>query len=111
MSEKVYMVWDIYDGVRSGIADYVGEPHYFECVFDDQEQEFSKTFELKSIDSDTLSNAQEQWLIYRAWEENYHQGLEPLETHPGHGGVDDRYDELERLIKDKLEAIPVATSA
>lgn len=110
MREHVYMVWDIYDGVRSGIADYLGEPHYFECVVDDQEQEYSNNFELKPIDRETLLEAQEQWSIYRAWEAKFHGGSEVLETHPGHGGVNQRYDELERLVKDRLEAIPVATS-
>ena len=111
MSDHVYMVWDFYDGVRSGIAEYSGAPHYFECIFDNQEQEYSDTFILKPIDQETLFEAKEQWSIYKAWEARFHGGSEPLETHPGHGGVNLRYDELERLLKDKLKAIPVAASA
>jgi len=104
------MVWDIYDGIRSGIADYFGEPHYFECIFDDQKYEYSNTFELKLIDHETLIEAQEQWSIYRTWEEKFHAGSESAETHPGRGGVSCRYDELERLVKEKLETMPVVAS-
>ena len=32
MSEPVYMVWDRYDGPRTGIASFQGSSHYFACV-------------------------------------------------------------------------------
>lgn len=28
-AEQVYVVWNLWDGVRSGIADYDGAPHFF----------------------------------------------------------------------------------
>lgn len=99
------MVWDIYDGVRSGIADYAGQPHYFNCLFDKEAQEFSNSFELTPVDDETLRLAQEQWAIYRAWELRFHSGLETSETHPGYGGLDHRYDELEEQIQSAIQSL------
>lgn len=103
MRERVYMVWDIYDGIRSGIADYGGRPHYFQCCFDNQIGDFSEKYDLKPIDLETLRLAEEQWSIYRAWEFKYHSGAELLENHPGGGCVNERYDELEKVLKSRIE--------
>jgi hypothetical protein len=32
--EKVHTVLDYYDGILTGVADYNGNPHFFECIFD-----------------------------------------------------------------------------
>ncbi len=106
MPEQVYMVWDIYDGVRSGIADFHGEPHYFESRFSEDIDDFSELFDLKKIDAKTLEIAIEQWAIYRDWEAEFHSGQVSLQTHPGHGGVDERYDELEAELKPRISAAP-----
>lgn len=104
------MVWDLYDGVRSGIADYAGQPHYFNCLFDEGAGDFSDDFELTPVEHELLTLAQEQWAIYRAWELEFHSGRVELDTHPGHRGVNTRYDELDDLIKNKLKSVkPVAT--
>ena len=105
MTEHVYMVWDIYDGVRSGIADYAGKPHYFNCVFDKDACDHTNEFELTPVDSELLKLAKEQWGIYRAWERRFHSGSEELDTHPGHRGTDPRYDELDEQIKTKLQSL------
>ena len=103
MYERVHMVWDLYDGVRSGLAEYCGAPHYFECVFRDGD--YTDSFELRPVDPVLLTEATEQWLIYRAWERRFHSGEVLLETHPGHGGIVPRYDELEKSINSRLESI------
>src|SRR5689334_6536624 len=99
------MVWDLYDGIRSGLAEYRGAPYYFECVF--QNDDYTDSFELRPVDATLLAEATEQWLIYRAWERRFHSGEVSLETHPGHGGIVPRYDELERSINARLESIAV----
>ncbi len=64
MTEHVYVVWAIYDGVRSGIANYHGKPHYFESSFSDNKDDYINEFKLTPIDHRTLELAQEQWAIY-----------------------------------------------
>ena len=99
MYETVYMVWDIYDRARSGIANYKSEPCYFNCRLD-PEGGYSEQFELAPISNELLELATKQWKIYRTWEMKYHTGKVKLETHPGNKGIDKKYDELDELIKD-----------
>ena len=87
--EPVYMVWDYYDGVRSGLASYGGTPHYFECEFDQAHGECSELYQLWPIDHQLPTLATEQWNLYRAWKMRFHLGEVPVKTHPGY-----RYDEL-----------------
>ena len=94
------MIWELYDGPRSGLADYKGIPHYFNCILSD-EGGYSDEFELFPINSNFLLLATEQWKIYREWEAKYHTGNEVVETHPGNRGRNERYDELQ----DELDAM------
>ena len=93
--EPVLMIWDIYDGVRTGLAEYDGRPHYFKCLWDEPNENYSERFELSPIDATFLNAATQQWKIYREWELKFHTGMVTLETHPGHRGTNQKYDELE----------------
>ena len=95
------MIWDIYDGPRSGIATFQGEPHYFWCDFENV-QYGHEVFKLAPIAPDLLAIATENWAIYRAWELKFHSGLVESASHPGHGGIDQRYDELNERIETAL---------
>lgn len=107
MPEKVYMIWDWYDGPREGIADFLGRPHYFKCLFDKVTDEYSDDFELTPVNEATLKLAEEKWNIYCAWEDRHHRGMVDVDTHPGHGGIDPRYDELKSLVDSYIAATPV----
>lgn len=50
------MVWDLYDGARSGLADLNGAPHYFSCIFND---EYTDEFELSPVSESYLALALE----------------------------------------------------
>ena len=50
MKDRVLMVWDIYDGVRSGVALYRGELHCFDCQFDRERGGYTDVFLLWPID-------------------------------------------------------------
>jgi len=39
--EQVYAIWDIYDGVRTGIADFNGAPQYVASQFDEEAGDYS----------------------------------------------------------------------
>jgi hypothetical protein len=107
--EPVYMVWDLYDGVRSGLACYGGAPHYFECELDNEHGGYSEVYLLWPIGQQLLMLATEQWQLYRAWEMRFHLGEVPLETHPGHRGQNPRYDELEDQIDRNLNSLGTPT--
>jgi hypothetical protein len=109
--ERVHMIWDIYDGPRTGLADYRGRVHAFACEWAEPEQYFSAMYSLSPIDEETMSLAVEQWGIYRRWEVRFHRGELPLETHPASPGQDQRYAELDARIKERVARAPVAARA
>ena len=102
--ERVYTVWEYYDGPRSGIANYHGVPHYYECEWEEADDEYASTFTLRQIDEDTFKLALEQWSIWREWEIAYHRGERKPETHPGYRGQNARYDDLEDLLKQRIDS-------
>jgi hypothetical protein len=102
--ERVYTVWDYYDGPRSGIAAFSGQPHHYDCEWNVNKQDYGDTFVLTPIDRDTLALAMEQWTIWREWEEAFHRGDVPQSTHPGLPGSYGRYAELEVTLKARIPA-------
>ena len=100
--ELVYTVNNYYDGPRSGIADYRGQPHRYDCQFDEEADDWTDTFVLTPVAGDTLALALEQWAIWRKWEAAFHAGKVPHGSHPAFGGQDERYDELTQILKRRL---------
>jgi hypothetical protein len=100
--ERVYTVWDYYDGPRSGVADYSGKPHHYVCEWDPSADDYAETFVLNAIDKETLSLVLEQWRIWRDWELAFHRGERAQETHPKLPGQDKRYAELDGQINARL---------
>jgi hypothetical protein len=107
--ERVHAVWDYYDGVRVGIADLDGAPHYFIDSFDEAADDYSDNFRLYPVGPEFMQRAMRHWDIYRAWESNFHYGKTDIKTHPGLGGIDTEYDELKSWLDDqvtRLQALP-----
>lgn len=107
--ERVHVIWDLYDGVRTGIADLDGVPHYFASQFDVRADDYSNNFKLYPVTPDFMQRAMRNWDIYQAWERKFHNGEADLRTHPGHGGIDPEYDELKSWLDDQvthLKALP-----
>jgi hypothetical protein len=104
VKEPVLMVWDFYDGVRSGIALHEARPYYFECGFDKDADDYTDIFGLWPVDKALLELATEQWKIFRAWQDRFYAEHRPPETHPGYRGQDARYDELEDRIQEFLQS-------
>ncbi|MBO0835849.1 MAG: hypothetical protein J2P28_10060 [Actinobacteria bacterium] len=97
--ERVHIELDWYDGPRRGLADVDGMPHYFQAVHD-----YGGTGEpgdeyLVWPASDTaLALEREQWLIFVDWNTRYEAGTANVDSHPGHGRINARYDELSALL-------------
>ena len=45
--ERVHTVLDYYDGPRKGVADFEGQPHLYECIFDDANDNYSDSFQFR----------------------------------------------------------------
>jgi len=102
--EKVHTIRDLYDGVRSGTADFDGAAHYFSSLYD-EDGDRSDRFRLYPLSAAFMKCELRHWAIYRAWESKFHRGYAPLSTHPGHGSIDADYDELGRWLDEQIKLL------
>jgi hypothetical protein len=107
--EAVYVELDRYNGPLTGVADVGGRPHYFQARWtlpgsDAPEGEFL----VWPIDPAMFALEQESWGIFVRWNAGYEAGETTVESHPGVGGIDPRYDELQSLLKPGREVPPDA---
>ena len=103
--EKVHTIKDLYDGVRTGTADFSGAPHYFSSLYDERADEYVDNFRLYPVSEHFMERELRHWAIFRAWERKFHRGLVPLGTHPGRGGVDVHYDDLSRWLNEQIRLL------
>jgi hypothetical protein len=92
--ERVYVELEWYDGPRAGVAAVGGAAHYFEACGWDEAGEYR----VWPVGAAVLALEREQWAIFVRWNRRYEAGTAGVGSHPGQGGVDDRYDELDALL-------------
>ncbi|WLQ16017.1 hypothetical protein O5O45_08830 [Hahella aquimaris] len=109
-SEKVYVEIDWYDGPRAGVADVKGVPHRFVADFDDSKG-YLDSFRLFPISKSDLELEIEQWTIYVRWSRLCKSGAAQASSHPGGGGVNPRWDELDLLLRESREVPETCLSA
>jgi len=97
--EPVYIELDWYDGPQAGLANVAGAPHYFHTVhYAAGDGEPDDEYFVWPASEATLAWEREQWAIFVDWNTRYEAGVATPGSHPGHGGVDARYDELTALL-------------
>lgn len=100
--DLVHTVTDYYDGPLEGIADYHGKPHFYDRIFNANEDEYSDIFWLTPIDDRTFALAMEEWAIWRRWQDAFHAGKVSIETHPALPPESLRHAELTSILKNGL---------
>jgi hypothetical protein len=93
--EPVLVEEEWYDGPRSGVALVGGVPHYFRCVHDYGDID---DYLVWPAEERAVRWEREQWSIFVAWSDLHDRGLADVATHPGQGGVDARFDELQARL-------------
>lgn len=101
--ERVYVELEWYDGPREGVADVDGAAHYFQNDDYDHADEAAE-YRVWPASVEALALEREQWAIYARWNERYEAGTVAPDSHPGHGGIDARYDELTALLTQHRQA-------
>lgn len=94
--EPVHVELDWYDGPRGGLADVDGVPHYFRAVDDGGRDD---EYFVWPVSESVTALEREQWGIFVQWNTRYEAGAADVGSHPGHGGVDARFDELQALLE------------
>ncbi|QIS11934.1 hypothetical protein [Nocardia arthritidis] len=95
--ERVYIELDYYDGIRAGLGDIGGILHYFERSDNDRGDELDE-YRVWPPSAEAAAWEREQWAILVDWSRRYEAGKAVMDSHPGHGGTDARYDELTLLL-------------
>jgi hypothetical protein len=104
--EEVFTVTDYYDGPRLGIANYLGTPHFFDCVFSDEKQDYSNLYRLTLVTDQAFQLALEDWAIWTRWERAFKGGQTSLKTHPALPEDSARHEEIVSLVSDQLKTDP-----
>jgi len=100
--EAVHTVTERYDGPVRGIANFRGQPHYYERQFDVDTDEWSDRYWLMPLDDETFALAMEAWEIWRRWEAAFHQQRTTLATYPALQEERARHDELAAILGTRL---------
>ncbi len=104
--DKVYTVTDYYDGPRAGVADWNGQPHSYECQFDEVLSNWSDIFLLKRIDSEPFRLALQDWEIWERWNAAREEGRVSLDTHPALPEERERHNKISTILQSKLKSEP-----
>jgi hypothetical protein len=104
--EHVFVETEWYDGRRAGIANVNGKPHRFVSLFDEDEDEYLETFLVWPVDAEELALEQEQWRIFVTWNDRYEAGDVDADSHPGHPGTSQRWDDLTSLLTPRRQSVP-----
>jgi len=100
--ETIYTVDDYWDGPLEGVADYLGKPHYYKCVFDEEREVWTHDFILTPIDSETLDLVLEAWAIWLRWETEFNKGNNSLDSHPALPEDRLRQEQLHDILATRL---------
>jgi hypothetical protein len=60
-----------------------------------------ETFVLWPADDVTLQLEIEAWLMFVDWNDRYDAATATADSHPGRGGINARYDEIEQLLQSR----------
>ena len=96
--DEVYTVADYWDGPRAGVANFRGEPHVYECIFDEAQDDWSDQYRLTPIGQDALEAVREQWEIWSRWRAAFDAGATLLDTHPALPHERERYLQLKGVL-------------
>ena len=96
--ETVHTVTDFYDGPRAGIADFRGEPHYYQSAWDDLNSKWLDNFLLWPVREHVFALALEDWWIWLRWETAFHSGITTQSTHPALPAESTRHETLKAAL-------------
>jgi hypothetical protein len=101
--EEVFTVTEYYDGPRRGIASFNGRPHFYDCIFSDEKQDYTNLYRLAPVAPDLFALAMEDWAIWKRWERAFHAGEATKDSHPVLPDERARHLEIKTTLDDRLK--------
>ncbi|MAG93055.1 MAG: hypothetical protein CMJ48_04830 [Planctomycetaceae bacterium] len=98
MFERVFSMWDYYDGPRAGVANFNGQAHHFQCEWDDARDNYADVFVLRPVTDAFLEINEKRDQIYEQWQEELSAGAVSSETHPVAMGQNPRFAVLTTFL-------------
>lgn len=100
----VYTIENYYDGPRSGVADFNGQPHYYRSIYLDTPNwnPEEDRFELSPVTPEILAAACEAAAIFKRWDSMRKTTPGFIYTHDEFGALPEhraRYRELEQFLE------------
>jgi hypothetical protein len=108
-TDKVLTVIDYFDGPVSGIANYKGQPHFYDLIFSMETDDYDRRedgfglFCLRPVDEPTLRLALEDWEIWKRWHRAFAGGKTSSETHPALPEDRRRHSEIKAILDAQLQ--------
>ena len=100
--EEVFTVMDYYDGPREGVANFRDQPHFYDCIFDEGNDEYSDLYHLTPLSQRIFELAKEDWAIWKKWESAFHSGKASVESHPALPQDRARHREIRAILDSSL---------
>jgi hypothetical protein len=104
--EPIHVVLEFWDRPRSGIAEFDGRAHYFECEFDQAADDYADTHVLRPVDDETISLARQWDQISNDWWAAFRRGEVSESTRPSIPGQNAGYAALDATIKRRISNLP-----
>ena len=96
--EEVFTVTEYYDGPRQGLANFKGEPHFYDCIFDEARSDYSNLYRLTPVSPQIFELAREYWAIWERWESAFKEGQTTQESHPALPQDRMRHEEIKAVL-------------
>jgi hypothetical protein len=97
-NERVYTVYDYYDGPRQGMADFRGRPHAYHCLWDATKRDYTNRFRLKPLTQEEFAAVLADWEIWLRWRRAFDAGLATIDSHPALPEDAAEHERLKQLV-------------
>jgi hypothetical protein len=100
--DAVFTVWDFFDIPRSGVANFRGSPHFYDCIFDEEADSYSLVYVLTPIGEEAFEAAKENWEIVLRYCAAVNSGKVAPETLPALPEERTRHQETKQIIQESI---------
>jgi len=104
-TERVYTIFNYYDGPREGIADFRGKPHVYKCQFSEADDNWTDIYWLMELDPALFALAREEYEIFLKWRAEFDRGNAKLDSGPALPLDRARFAELKAAVGNRLDLI------
>jgi hypothetical protein len=99
--EEVQTIYDYWDGPKQGIANYNGELHIYEAIFDEEKDDFSGIFWLMPTTLETLQLSLKHDELWQGWLAGEGKGKSPHEVVEGFYKIQEHVA-VKELLKERM---------